>query len=498
MKKEQHKIPHTMKKDNITQTIDTISIESSEKNRWNESLINDFVDKVNSGDIVPIIGPNAYTVQGYNSVQEYIVKRLFENLYKKYQITPILLTDEIIKPLCEGFHGMTKVAKMLEKHKIDIYVEIREMYKDESFLTNIELKKNVKQFLQSGNFPLIITTCNFFRLESILPKYKENVIVYQLGQGANQRIPMNLTKRPCIFHIFGVVQRNKKAVITESHFLNYLSHIKDSNTEPRMSTDDPNDNNIIGLKDYLSDEEQEKYLLSIGCDIPNWTFRFLLASLKVRGGELLSGNSYENSFSGGALFSSGDEQLIDFLTEIGYFSDDKIEIFLEFINPKLSPQKLPKLFLSVNSEDYKKYGDALKEKLESNYDVWYFPNDGKKRYWRSIKKGLAECQYFMPVVTNTTIEKLCEPREEPEEDKEIGLITELHMALEEMQTREEGVFSIPFVLETSVKILKQTLLRNECPNKDLFKLFFPGNELLSPICLDNFSVEKLNNYLKNA
>lgn len=482
----------------VSRPISNVGIEPSSVNRWNDSLIGDFVDYVNAGDIVPIIGSGAYEVQGYGSVQEYLVKKLFESLCQKYQILPKQLTGDTIESLCEGYHGMSKAAKILKGINKDLKAEIKGLYKDESFMSKIILKKRVRQFLDSGNFPLIITTCNFLRLQSILPKYKENVIAYQLGQGANQRIPMNLTKRPSIFHIFGFIQRNTKAVITESDFLNYLSHIKDSKTEPCMSTDNPDDNTIIGLKDYLSDEEREKYLLSIGCDIPDWTFRFLLSSLKVRGGELLCGNEYDNTFSGGALFSKEDEQLKDFLTEIGYFSDDRIEEFLNYVNPKLSPQKRPKIFLSVNSEDYKKYGDIVKERLEKDFDVWYFPDDGKKRYWESIKLGLEECDLFMHIVTFNTIDKLYEPREKPVPDKEIGLITELHMALEEMKSRGKRLFSIPYILETSDDRLKKTLENDSCSNKDLFPLFFPGNELIKDISIENFSVEVLNDYLKNA
>lgn len=478
--------------DNVLKLKDSAGNELSSESKWN-SLIDDFVENVNAGTIVPIIGSGAYSVLGYHSVQEYIVKKLSENLYKKYQIS-IPADDD----LYVGYRGMTKVDRILKRENKDIRIELRDLYKDESFLSKITLKNSVKTFLESGNFPLIITTCNFLRLQSIFPKYSENVIAYQLGQGSNQRIPMNLTKKPCIFHIFGYVQRNTKAVITESHFLNYLSHIKDSQTEPCISTDDPVNNNIIGLKDYLSKEGQEKYLLSIGCDIPDWTFRFLLSSLKVRGGELLYGDPYDNSFSGGALFSNKDVQLNEFLSEIGYFSDDKIESFLEFVNSRLSPRKLPKIFLSVNSEDYQKYGNILKKKLENDYEIWYFPTDGTKRYWESIKKGLKDCQYFIPIVTNTTIVKLDQPREVPEPDKEIGIITEFHMALAEMKTREDKIFSIPYIIETSKAILNNTLKRDSCPNRELFNLFFPGNEMLPMIPIEEFSAEILKNYLKNV
>ena len=98
----------------ISYSNDSSNGESLEENKWNDSLLEDFVENVNAGDIVPIIGSGAYKVQGYNSVQEYLVKKLFENLYQKYKLSSISLTDENLKSLCEGYHGMTKVAKILK------------------------------------------------------------------------------------------------------------------------------------------------------------------------------------------------------------------------------------------------------------------------------------------------------------------------------------------------------------------------------------------------
>ena len=60
------------------------------------------------------------------------------------------------------------------------------------------VQKIVKKFLENGNFPLILTTCNFRYLESILPKYnyEDGVIAYQMAENANQDIPSNVINNP--------------------------------------------------------------------------------------------------------------------------------------------------------------------------------------------------------------------------------------------------------------------------------------------------------------
>lgn len=465
---------------------------------WNESNVRDFVEKIKTKDIVPIIGPGVFKVLDNNEVkeyalQEYIVRKVLKNVYGKYGLSIIEPSDDNIQQLCDGYRGMSKLARMLGVYRKNLNREVIEIYDSPDFQSNIVLDKEVKDFLLRGQFPLIITTCGFIQLELLLPKYKS--IVYQLGSTEDQRLPNDLVKNPSIFHIFGIIKRNKKGVITEKEFLNFLSHIKDSKTCPLVGEDKR------GLDEYLSDNNDEKYLLTIGCEIPDWTFRFLLSSLKKDSyGELLSGGQYDDTFYGGSFMPEKDEDLVFFLDDIGYCSDTELNGFLKNVNGELPPPtEKPKVFLSVNSDEYHTYGDKLKDKLQVDYDVWFFPDDGKKRYWASIKKALSECQYFIPLITNQSIVKLGIKSKAPEPDKEVGVITEYRMALEEMKSRSSGeLFSIPYVIETNVEVLKGKLEEESCPNKDLFPLFFPGNEALPSISIEDFSVDILNNYIKQA
>ena len=53
---------------------------------------------------------------------------------QKYQILPKQLTGDAIESLCEGYHGMSKVAKILKGINKDLRAEIKGLYKDEKYL----------------------------------------------------------------------------------------------------------------------------------------------------------------------------------------------------------------------------------------------------------------------------------------------------------------------------------------------------------------------------
>lgn len=452
---------------------------------WSKDIIDDIIEKMSENKIVPLIGSGVYHVKDggiEKTVQEYIVEKLLEN----EKISTELGSSNIMKYTC-GYRGMTKLERLYKKHKLTLYNHIRSIYKSQDFLTKLTLKPEVKKFLENGNFPLILTTCNFRYLESILPKYnyEDGVIAYQMAENANQDIPSNVINHPTIFHLLGFVQRSTKSVITETDFLRFLHCIQDTSRSPKQ------------LKDYLTNKNEERFILSLGCDMPNWTFRFLLYSLKEQDGEL-KGNGMDDSFEGGAFMESLDEELEDFLSDIGYLSDDEIDSFLKTVNSFLVPKKKPSIFLSVNNEEYDLYGECIKRKLEKYFDVWFFKEQGKPRYWKSIKEGIDDCDYFMPLTTSITIEKMFRgsPLGEDGPDKEIGLITELRLALSKKEEQKgNSVYCIPYLVGININLLKTALEKGEC--KDLWKLFFGDDSTVNAITtsIENFTAEEVLKYI---
>lgn len=289
---------------------------------------------------------------------------------------------------------------------------------------------------------------------------------------------------PAIFHIFGIVRPASKCVLSEDDFLLYLHALQDTNTYPQF------------LRQYLRD----KYLLTIGCDIPDWTFRLLLYSLKAKEGRISITGGNKDCFIGGSINSQLDKDFVSFLERIKYYSDDNIYDFLEDVTKNLPYQEKPSLFLSICSEDCGEIGRELSRKLSRRFKVWYcderLSGKGGEAYWNEIKNALEQCRYFMPVITPTACNKLLRADDimEPIHDKEGGIITEWKYA-NEVWKRKYALLSekycIPYRLKVSIEDFK-----NDIQNKfhgELFSLFFneSGNQHIENVSPQDFSANDI-------
>ena len=419
--------------------------------RWSKSLVEDIVYKINDRKIVPVVGSGVYYVMDKDGrrceVREFVVRELLRNNQEDLQIESE--KEDVGKFLQGGFKGMTRLNKLFKQHNIDMRTSLRRLFHDEQVRKRIRMDEQVQKFLRKGNFPLVLTTCYFKGLEKLIT-YDEQTfgaVSYEKEQKASQDIPMNETTgeltEPTIFHLFGVMGSSpKNYVVTENDFLNFLHYLQDTNHYPRR------------LKEYL----QSRYILTLGCEIPDWTFRFLLYSLKESNGELQTDGAM-NSFEGGAVTERMDEDLEEFLEDIKYFSDDKMGEFLCDINQMLTPQKKPKLFLSMSQKDYE-LGAAIKSELEHEFEVWFFPDDKAPQYWKCIQEGVEKCDYFMPVVTGRLLMMLYQKKitEEERRDDEPGIVTEWRMALRHWQSANQThLYCIPYLIDINENELKDAL-----------------------------------------
>lgn len=468
-----------------------IANDDSKQTKWPPSLIDDIVRKIGNNKIVPLIGSGAYYIHestGDITVQEYVVRELL-----KLEPISIELTDDNKKKFCCGYKGMTNVNKIFKNSPLTLYNSINNLFSSSDFKSKLRMYPRIKEFLEAGNFPLIITTCVFRDLEILIPKYNDTGIAYQMEGTTDQGISNNLANCPCVYYLFGTIDNDDAAaVITEKYFLKYLYCIQDSNNRP------------LNLKEYLSPKRgdsrsnkksNEKYLLSIGCDMPDWTFRIIIYSLKEQNGDLKYQERKVDNFQGGMLVHNVDQQLDDFLADIGYYSAGDLDLLFEEINKKIPNKKKPTLFLSVNSEEYEDVIN-LKRELEKQFEVWFFKDNGKNRYWKSINEGLIKSQYFMPIVSSDTLLKMREtcPKEIGGPDVEIGIITEMRMALEKKAKSNENTYCIPVYYKITKERLFNALKEGHCP--DLKPLFEGIQGITTP--LNEISCEEIINYIKNS
>lgn len=469
--------------------------------KW-DFILNDIVAKI-AGDrdagvvgnqIVPIIGQEVYYVDTDNgkiSVQEYIVDELLKKDGDLANIAPHLITEEN-KKLClqEGIKGLHSLSKLFEEAGLTLANKLYLLLKNGG-QHKIKLNETVRSFLKKGNFPLILTT-NYFRVLEDIITYDDDenysIISYQIEKNRNQDIKLSpvdmFLYEPAIFHIFGIVRPASKCVLTEDDFLSYLHALQDTNTYPQ------------NLRQYLRD----KYLLTIGCDIPDWTFRLLLYSLKEKDGRISITGGNKDSFIGGSINNQLDKDFVSFLGRIKYYSDDNIYDFLEDVTKYLPDQDKPSIFLSICSEDYNDIGDVLSSKLRQRFKVWFckekLSGNGGEAYWSKIQQGLEQCRYFMPVITPTACNKLLRADDitGPKPDKEGGIITEWKYANDVWKRKYAPLskkYCIPYRLGVSIEDLKNGILDKF--QGELFSLFFneSGNQHIDNVSPQDFSANDI-------
>ena len=474
--------------DYTSQQVTTTNVDSQQVN-WPSSLIDDIVLKIREHKIVPIIGPEMYYVKNGEeiiSVQRYLTDCILNDT--SYSFDKSLKESPLLHRA--GYRGMTELNKLIRSDPNgDTRLALFNIYKKSNEI--IKLNEKVWKFLEYGEFPLVITTCNFRYLSNRI-KYKGrnyNEVSYKKGSQDITIINNNIDT-PTIFYLFGTIgSDNKGAAITENDFLEWIHYLQDSKTLPH------------NLKEYLND----KYILSLGCEIPDWTFRLLLFSLKEVAGTL-KGTGGGASFDGGIVTSGLDDNLATFLSEISYFSHTKLSDFLEDINNKITPENRPKVFLSMCHEDYKDnkgIGYEIRQKIGDQFDVRLYPDVDDPEYWLKIQEAIEWCDYFIPVITHRALNRLYQTElfSDIEKAKDTsnskGLIIEWQMASKyKMQHRKTTKYCIPYCILENYSEFRDAVETKDRTKELLWPLFFGGRGVgafMEP--LSELTSEKLKNFI---
>lgn len=153
------------------------------KKRWSTSLIRDIVDSIQDPEgnrIIPIIGQGVYQVNENGkeySIQQFIIKTVLEN--EKIPLEP---TDSNIEEYSNGYRGMTELSKLCSNNGLTLHRQIKEILCNKFNISKISMDPDVLTFLERGDFPLILTTCNFRWLENILLGMAMIIRSFHIGQ----------------------------------------------------------------------------------------------------------------------------------------------------------------------------------------------------------------------------------------------------------------------------------------------------------------------------
>ncbi len=361
-------------------------------------IINDMVKKRNS--IVPVIGEDTIVYKDEFSGKEMPFQEfIFNEFHKKYP--HVEFDDTIIASMKErGYYGLSLLSQYYNERGrfLDDFME---------FVSNnascIKLKNEVLDFLVTFNFPIIITTVCFDVIEQQLKGRIEGYksVWYRLNK-ENSTLPTR-----CVYHIFGQAKDGSKWVSDEDLLLTFLlSH----NHKEYGAT---------GLTDFL--KETEKKLFVLGCNLPNWLFRFLWqptqtgrnSNLKTTQGYWVNKEKPEDSFENFLKKKnfSANEQVKEILVDATRLLEEDLKREEEERNSMMDAEEHFDVFISYASEDRQvatRIFDVLKD---MNVKAW-FDDRGKGEitpghpYWEKIKNGIRHSSHFMPIITGHWMQKL--------------------------------------------------------------------------------------------
>lgn len=359
-------------------------------------IISDMVKKRNS--IVPIIGDDVIVYNGQVGAEEIPFQDfILQEFQKKYPYVEVSDSD-IVSMKERGYYGLSLMSQYYERRFLDDFMDFVNENR-----TCIKLKAEVLDFLVTFNFPVIITTVCFDIIEQQLKGRIEDYksIWYKLNK-ENSTLPSR-----CVYHIFGQAKDGTKWVSDEDLLLTFLlSH----NHKEYGAT---------GLTDFL--KENEKKLFVLGCNLPNWLFRFLwqptqigrVANLKTTQGYWINKEKPEDSFENFLKKKnfSADEQVKEILVGATRLWQEELQREAEERSLQINAEEYFDVFISYASED-RQIATTIFEALKNmNVKAW-FDDRGKGEitpgspYWEKIKNGIKHSAHFMPIITGNWMQKL--------------------------------------------------------------------------------------------
>lgn len=319
----------------------------------------------------------------------------------------ILLSTYIIKKLCERlriayFDGLNfsslsyeSMQGMWSLIKSDPYRETKRILEEipkDSF-ENLDL---IRQLLEIDRFNIILTTSFGDVIKNVLCDLwgNDNVKSYQFQQNGEQE-DVTGYERHALYYLFGHISDVRhECVLDDEDLLKFIHDWFDKTRRPQK------------LSSILS----QKYLLAIGCNYPNWLFRFFFYSIK----------NNVNRDSKGLLADTrlkNDYELSNFLERINVEKhDDSIKFVRELLerwkqthrnadtDVNLDDAVADKdyVFISYAHEDHSYALQLAKDLKGVGIDVWFDDKDlnGGDEYEKKIRQEVAMSKAFVAVLSN--------------------------------------------------------------------------------------------------
>lgn len=336
------------------------------------------LSEISKGNVIPIIGDELFSlkINGQSlSLKSYIAQQLCKKLGVQEDLDVTQLSSKFFDPYWDNIDS-------------DPYYETCQILKDlensQYFSSNL-----LKELLTIDQFKLVLTTSFgqfvFKVMEEVWGKGKVKNLWYEKHTAKDD---IDDISQPVCYQIFGKANVCPNSfVLSEDDMLDFVSNLMSENFRPKK------------LFNLLRD----KYLLVIGCNYPNWLFRFFLHSMKT------SSNAVSSSRIGLVADSKLDSQLIGFLSRMRTSIHDDAENFISELVSRYKEFKSEDLnkevFISYASEDYETASLIADTFKRLGIGVWFDkaslePGD---EYVKSIKKNIEDCKAFVPILSKNVL-----------------------------------------------------------------------------------------------
>lgn len=352
---------------------------NSMQNRLNESGWARLLEEIDKGNVIPVLGQELFTltVEGQERpLREYILQRMRERLG----------VEDTVADFAELSYEYN--IRAWDRIQSEPYYETTRILQEIAGL-EVEFLPELQELLSIEKFRLVLSTSFDDLALKAMEGFWGKGKVRRLGyEKRSCREDIDDLGKPCLYQMFGKASAvPHDFVLTEDDLLEFLHYWLDENYRPKR----------------LSNVLREKYLLVIGCNYPNWLFRFFFHSLKF------SSRSSSTDKVGMLADSRLDKNLVDFLARMNAGVYEDARLFIRELVKRwkafrgVSHQK--EIFISYASEDYEQARRVAETFQNLGVDVWFDkkslePGDA---YEAMIKQNIQESKIFVPVLSRSVV-----------------------------------------------------------------------------------------------
>jgi hypothetical protein len=382
--------------------------------RGAEALLDDLLEFVEDGKVVPIIGEELLRVR-QNGDEIPLYRYIADKLAERLQIPTASLPPE---PSLNAV-----VCHYLQAGGVreEVYPKIRPILNQAQFAP----PEALLQLAGIDRFKLFVTltfdALLAAAIDQVRPAGRALELAYSPKNAQDLPGPLEELRQPVVYHLFGKLSSQPDFVITEEDMLEFLHHM-----QARSSA-----------AEHLFDALRDNHLLFIGCAFPDWLSRFLLRIAKRR---QLSLGRAEMEYLVGSM-TNRDSDLVLFLRHFSQRTKIVSCSPAEFVGAlsaryesrtasSLSSRNTPNavampasegretaagmkpgaLFISYTHED-QAAALRLRDFLENEAgidDVWidHHRLEAGDDWDHQIRRNIKNCSYFMPVISAASTRRL--------------------------------------------------------------------------------------------